>query len=75
MPDYNLSISDNGGIEKLTKLTLRKSAADTVRDAIAVYSLLATRVLSGKSIYIGTSKDDAIELSITTLESLKLMKP
>ena len=67
MARFNFTIPDDGALDELQRQTQRVTKAEVVRDALAVYQMLLDRVRNGERIYLGRTKEDATELTITSL--------
>jgi hypothetical protein len=69
---FNFSLDDASVLDEIQSMTHRNSKAEVLRDAIALYRFLVTRVVrDGNNLYLGPNANEVKELAVTTLEAAK----
>lgn len=71
MARFNFTIDDATGLDDLAQETGRRSKADVVRDALALYEYLLERHKKGQVMFLGVNKEDATEFHVTTFEAAR----
>ncbi|QSQ19822.1 ribbon-helix-helix protein, CopG family [Pyxidicoccus parkwayensis] len=74
MKRFNLELGDKTlqAIEELQDKTGRNSKADVIRDALALYEYLVRQASEQqKSLFLGSTQDDAVPLLVTSIEEAK----
>lgn len=69
MARFNFVVDNDEVLTDLMSKTRRGSKADVVRDALSLYQFLLKKTESGQKIYVGSDKDKAAELMVTTFEN------
>lgn len=68
MARFNFTVRDAAALERLRKRTGRTTKADVINDALALYARLSDDTHAGKRLYVGDSRETAVELAVTAFE-------